>query len=85
MPTNTHEKTIAELRAHFGDRISTGESVLALHSRDEAYTPPVLPDAAVFPNTEEVVRVVKTCAANGCPIVPFNWTSLEGTCPYPRR
>ena len=80
MPTNTHEKTIAELRAHFGDRISTGESVLALHSRDEAYTPPVLPDAVVFPeSTEEVVRVVKTCAANSCPIVPFGiGTSLEG-------
>ena len=37
-----------------------GDSIIDLHSRDAAYTPPVNPHAVVFPeNTEEVLGIVK--------------------------
>jgi D-lactate dehydrogenase (cytochrome) len=60
--------------------VSTGESILNLHSHDESYHTPVLPDAVLWPhNTEEVSRVVRY--ANGRKIPVTAWgvgTSLEG-------
>lgn len=80
MPESQHQPTLTALKGLLGDRLSTGPSVLALHSRDEAHTRPVLPDAVVFPQSaEEVAEIVQVCASNGCPIVPFGiGTSLEG-------
>ncbi|MGC6452716.1 MAG: FAD-binding oxidoreductase [Candidatus Puniceispirillaceae bacterium] len=75
-----HEQAIAALRTLLADRLSTGDSVRQLHARDEAYTPPALPDAVAFPeSTEEVAGIARICAAHGCPIVPYGiGTSLEG-------
>ena len=69
-----------ELRSLLGDRCSTGDSIIDLHSRDAAYTPPVKPHAVVFPeNREEVSSIVKLCSEKNCPIVAFGvGSSLEG-------
>ena len=71
---------IAELRAFLGERVSTGASIRDLHSRDEAYATPHLPDAVAFPETtEEVSRIMARCHAHRCPVVPFGiGSSLEG-------
>ena len=75
-----HDMTIATLQTLLGDRLSTGDTVRAEHSRDEAYSVPVLPDAVAFPaDVDEVVAIMKACSATGCPVVPFGiGTSLEG-------
>lgn len=78
--TTNIDAALDDLRAALGDRLSTGPSILDQHAHDEAYTPPVRPDAVAFPETtEEVSRIVKICAAHDCPIVPYGFgTSLEG-------
>ena len=49
---------IDELRSRYGTRVSTSESVLDLHGRDESYHPPAPPDAVFFAqSTEEVAHV----------------------------
>ncbi|MFK7992713.1 MAG: FAD-binding oxidoreductase [Granulosicoccus sp.] len=72
--------TIEKLRVELGDRLSTGTSILEIHSRDEAHSTPALPDAVVFPeSTAEVSTIMKICSAHQCPVVPFGiGTSLEG-------
>ncbi|MBM3952770.1 MAG: FAD-binding protein [Rhodospirillales bacterium] len=71
---------LAELRAIAGDRVVTNASVRERHGRDESYHPGHAPDAVVFPqSTEEVVALVRACAARKVPIIPFGvGTSLEG-------
>lgn len=71
---------IDRLRDLLGDRLSTGASVLDLHSRDEAYQTPALPDAVVFPETTaEVAEIMKICSQARCPVTPFGvGSSLEG-------
>ena len=77
---NNNEAAILELKALMGDRLSQGSSILELHSRDEAYSSPALPDAVVFPeSTEEVSAIMKICSKYQCPVIPFGiGTSLEG-------
>ena len=77
---NKFDTLTTELRSLLGDRCSTGDSIIDLHSRDAAYTPPVKPHAVVFPeNTEEVSSIVKLCSEKNCPIVAFGvGSSLEG-------
>jgi D-lactate dehydrogenase (cytochrome) len=71
---------IEELRSRYGTRVSTSESVLELHGRDESYHPSAPPDAVFFAeSTEEVALVVGLCAAAGAPVIAFGaGTSLEG-------
>jgi D-lactate dehydrogenase (cytochrome) len=68
------------LRALLGDRVSTAASVREQHGRDESYHQPFAPDAVVFArSTEEVAEVVRLCAAEKVPVIPFGTgTSLEG-------
>ena len=78
-----HERSatvIEELRARYGARVSTSESVLDLHGRDESYHAPAPPDAVFFAeSTEEVAHAVGVCAAARVPLIPFGaGTSLEG-------
>lgn len=75
-----HTRTLEQLAARFGAQFSTGVSVRELHGSDESWHAAALPDAVVFPeSTDEVVAIVRTCAATGCPIVPYGvGTSLEG-------
>ncbi|MDD5168510.1 MAG: FAD-binding oxidoreductase, partial [Syntrophales bacterium] len=67
-------------------RISVGESVRVLHSHDESYHTPVLPDVVVWPRTtEEVSRLVRFAYEQKVPITPWGaGTSLEGN-PIPVR
>ncbi|WBU60562.1 FAD-binding oxidoreductase [Paracoccus albus] len=78
--TTDRTKTIEALREFLGDRLSIGSTIREMHGRDEAYSPPALPDAVAFPETtEEVARIVRICADHRCPIVPFGiGSSLEG-------
>lgn len=78
---------IAFLKEKIGAKhVSTGESNLDLHSRDESYHEPHRPDVVVWPQkTEDVVEVVKLAAAKGYPVTPWcAGTSLEGN-PIPVR
>ncbi len=74
------DATIATLKAEYGDRCATSDAILDYHSKGEAYHTPIRPDAVLFPgSTEEVAAIMRTCAADGCPIIPFGTgTSLEG-------
>lgn len=71
---------VTELKPLLGDRVSTGESVRALHSRDQSRLAPVMPDVVVFPETEaEVQAVLAACHRLGLPVTPFGvGSSMEG-------
>src|SRR5471030_2819850 len=71
---------IAALTAAFGNRVVTSQSVREQHGNTLTWVPNQPPDAVVFPqNAEDVQTVVRICAANGVPVIPFGvGTSLEG-------
>lgn len=71
---------ISALGAFVEGRISTNESVLDLHGRDESAFPPVKPSAVVtVHSTQEVSEVLKYCNTHNIPVVAFGaGTSLEG-------
>lgn len=62
------------------EQVTTNETMLEQHSRDEGYQPTSLPDVVVFPKTtEEVSKVVAFANEKRIPLVPFGLgTSLEG-------
>jgi D-lactate dehydrogenase (cytochrome) len=62
------------------DRLSTGESVLDLHAKDQSQHAAVRPEAVIWPLTaEEVAAVVKYANDNRIPIVGWgSGSSLEG-------
>jgi D-lactate dehydrogenase (cytochrome) len=74
------ELPIEQLRALLGDRVSTSPSILEQHGHGESWHPPQAPDAVCFAqSTEEVVSIVRLCAANRTPVIAFGTgTSLEG-------
>ncbi|RLQ88276.1 FAD-binding oxidoreductase [Notoacmeibacter ruber] len=74
------DEALHDLRAAFGERISTGQSVREIHGRDESWHPPALPDAVVFPRTtEEISFICQTCTKYGVPIIAFGaGSSIEG-------
>ena len=62
------------------DQVSISESVLELHSKDESYHTPVLPDVVVFPESrEDVSRLLAFANDRELTVVPFgSGSSLEG-------
>ena len=62
------------------DRLSTGESVLDLHAKDQSQHPAVRPEVVIWPHAaEEVAAVVKYANDNRFPIVGWgSGSSLEG-------
>lgn len=60
-------------------RLTRSKSDLELHGRSESYFPLTPPDAVAYPETtDEVVAIVRACAAHGCPVVGWGaGTSLE--------
>jgi D-lactate dehydrogenase (cytochrome) len=78
--TDLSADQIAELGAIVSGRISTNDSVLDLHGRDESAFPPVKPSAVItVHSTEEVSAVLKYCNTHDIPVVAFGaGTSLEG-------
>ncbi|MDY7577959.1 FAD-linked oxidase C-terminal domain-containing protein [Herbaspirillum sp. RTI4] len=69
-----------ELKSLFGLRFSTAHAMREHHGRDESSYDPMLPDGVVFAcSTEEVALIVKLCAREGVPVIPYGTgTSLEG-------
>jgi D-lactate dehydrogenase (cytochrome) len=75
------------LKSMIGEQfVSTGESVLNLHSHDESYHTPVLPDVVVWPqSTGDVSRIARYAFERKIPITGWGvGTSLEGN-PVPVR
>jgi len=68
------------LSALVSGRVSTNESVLDSHGRDESAFPPVRPSAVVMAHsTEEVSKVLAYCNSEKIPVVAFGvGSSLEG-------
>jgi D-lactate dehydrogenase (cytochrome) len=78
---------LEKLKAIVGERfVSTGGSVLNLHSHDESYHVPSLPDAVVWPHsTDEVSRICRYAFERKIPVTGWGvGTSLEGN-PIPVR
>ena len=71
---------IAHLQTLIAGQVSTNESVLDQHGRDESAFPPVRPSAVVMASTtEEVSRVLSYCNEQRIPVIAFGaGTSLEG-------
>lgn len=64
------------------DRVSTGESNLALHSADQAHHKDYFPEVVVWPkSTEDVSAILKMANDRLIPVTPWGaGTSLEGNC-----
>ena len=71
---------IEHLRTLVSGAVSTNETILDQHGRDESAIPPVRPSAVVMPHsTEEVSNVLKYCNSEKIPVVAFGaGSSLEG-------
>lgn len=72
--------SIAVLKQAFGPRLSEGESVRQQHGHTMSWIPNAPPDAVVYPvSTDEVLHIVRVCAAHRTPLIPFGvGSSLEG-------
>ena len=68
------------LKQRFGDRLQTGQAIREQHAHTTTWLELQAPDAVAFPETtDEVVEIVKVCAAHKVPLIPFGaGTSLEG-------
>jgi len=77
---DNRQHAITALRERFGGRLSTISGVRDHHAKDESWHHPHRPDAVVFPqSTEDVVEIVRICAAYQTPVVAYGTgTSLEG-------
>jgi D-lactate dehydrogenase (cytochrome) len=71
---------IEHLKTLVSGSVSTNETILDQHGRDESAIPPVRPSAVVMPrSTEEVSEVLKYCNTEKIPVVAFGaGSSLEG-------
>lgn len=78
--TDLTSEQIASLGALVSGRISTNESILDSHGKDESAFPPIKPSAVInVKSTEEVSAVLKFCHDQDIPVVAFGaGTSLEG-------
>ena len=71
---------IGVLRQRFGDQLQTGEALRAQHAHTTTYIKAQLPDAVVFPNSADDIKLmVRACADHKVPVIPFGTgSSLEG-------
>jgi D-lactate dehydrogenase (cytochrome) len=71
---------IAQLAAHFGNRLVTSAAVREQHANTTTWVANEPPDAVVYPqSTADVQQIVRICAAHGLPVIAFGTgTSLEG-------
>jgi D-lactate dehydrogenase (cytochrome) len=74
------KKASSALTAAFGNRVVTSQAVREQHGNTLTWVINQPPDAVVFPaSTGDVQQIVRICAADGVPIIPFGvGTSLEG-------
>ncbi|MEM7616066.1 MAG: FAD-binding protein, partial [Pseudomonadota bacterium] len=75
----TIDTALARLSKALGPGFVTSDAVRSQHGQNESYFAEVLPDGVAFPkDTAEVQAIVRICAEEGCPIVPWGTgTSLE--------
>ncbi|MBN1382061.1 MAG: FAD-binding oxidoreductase [Deltaproteobacteria bacterium] len=77
----TKKPNLRELKTILDERrVSAGPSVLELHSHDESFHAPALPDVVVWPyTTQEVSRLVRYAFKHKMPVTAWGaGTSLEG-------
>jgi D-lactate dehydrogenase (cytochrome) len=74
----THIKDLAAMVAT--DRISTGESVLDLHAKDQSHHAPIRPEVVIWPvASSEVAEILKYANENLIPVTGWgSGSSLEG-------
>ena len=79
-PKPNVDRAIVAAKALLGDRLTTGMAVREQHGKDQTWNIGAPPDAVAFAkSTDEVQALVKLCAAEQVPIIPFGaGTSLEG-------
>lgn len=72
--------TLEALAARFGNQLITSQAVREQHAHTTTWLAPQPPDAVVMAqSTEDIQDVVRICAKNGVPVIPFGTgTSLEG-------
>ncbi|MEM8870299.1 MAG: FAD-linked oxidase C-terminal domain-containing protein [Pseudomonadota bacterium] len=75
----TIDTALARLGKALGEGFATSDAVRTVHGQNESYFPEILPDGVAFPrHTEDVQTIMRICAEEGCPIVPWGTgTSLE--------
>ena len=79
--TEVVEQLINELSQFLkSEQVTKNETIRNLHSKDESYHTPSLPDLVVYPRTtEEVSEIVRVANHFHVPVVPFGvGSSLEG-------
>lgn len=71
---------LESLAARFGNRLITSQAVREQHGHTTTWLPNQPPDGVVMAQeTADIQDVVRICAANGVPVIPFGTgTSLEG-------
>ena len=77
---------IQALQQQFQQRFTLGESARLQHGRDESVYAPQPPDGVVMAeSTEEVAAVIRLCAEQGVPVIPYGvGSSVEGHVLAPR-
>ena len=69
---------IEHLKTLVTGQVSTNETILDQHGRDESAIPPVRPSAVVMPqSTEEVSKVLAYCNKEGIPVVRRLWLNMN--------
>jgi D-lactate dehydrogenase (cytochrome) len=79
--TQVSNKELEFIKSVVGpERMSTGESILDLHSKDESFHQRRKPDVVVWPvSAEEISQIVKMANEKRIPVTPWGaGTSLEG-------
>ena len=79
-PRHAPEALLDELREIPGANLTVAGAVREHHSRGESHHPAALPDAVVFPaSNEDVQAIVRACARYKVPLIAFGaGSSLEG-------
>nr|WP_241878776.1 FAD-binding protein [Psychrobacter sp. PraFG1]UNK05365.1 FAD-binding protein [Psychrobacter sp. PraFG1] len=79
-PTKDHSKAIAELKAQFGDRLSTNLTTRQQHAHTMTWLESQPADAVlVARDKQEVAQAVAICNTHNMPVIAFGiGSSLEG-------
>ena len=80
IPAARLKPALVALERLLGARLTTEEEARVLHAKDESHHAAQPPHAVAFPrSTEEVARIVRICARQRVPIVPYGTgTAVEG-------
>ena len=71
---------IADLEATFGNKVATSQALCAQHANTTTWIAPEPPDAVLFPQSTDDVRLLEICNRHQVPIIPFGaGTSFEGS------